>query len=60
MEKKPKLIPVHIPIGDVKNYKVIATSIPQGCVLQKNEQEIKEGDNVSSHLGKKYIYGISW
>ena len=49
--RKPKLIPLHIAESDVENYNVLATSAPQGFVLQPKDFEPKE-TFVDQHLGK--------
>ena len=50
--KKPKLIPRHIPHNESDQYQVIPTAEPQGCVFQKVDTEIVEGELVNTHLGK--------
>ena len=50
--KRPKLIARHIPNNESDQYQVLATAEPQGCVFQKIETKIVEGDKVDTHLGK--------
>ena len=55
MKKIPTLIPVHIPLEDAKNYKIVPTSQPQGCVIHREEDIVEEGKNVSKHYGNQVI-----
>ena len=50
--KRPNLIARHIPNNESDQYQILATAEPQGCVFQKVETEIVEGDTVDTHLGK--------
>jgi hypothetical protein len=58
MRKKPKLIPIHIPLSESENYKIIPTSSPQGCVIQMENKNIIEGNNVGKHHGYLHFSNI--
>lgn len=53
--KRPNLIARHIPNNESDQYQILATAEPQGCVFQKVETEIVEGDTVDTHLGKCHV-----
>jgi len=53
-KKRPELIASHIPNNESGQYQILPTAEPQGCVFQKVETEIVEGNEVDSHLG--YIH----
>ena len=58
--KRPNLIARHIPNNESDQYQILATAEPQGCVFQKVETEIVEGNTVDTHLGKLNIPTYLW
>jgi len=56
--RRPVLIPHHIPNDESDQYQILPTAEPQGCVFQKVETEIVEGDKVDSHLGYVHYSNI--
>jgi len=49
--RRPKLEIFYLPMSDGLKFKPVGTTLPTGCVIQKDEDQIKNGEEVTGHEG---------